>query len=200
MSKERLRKRLPRRAATVVRASSASEISDEQAWGVGLACGSTIDVLIEPEVRPEIEAAARQAAGAAIVIPLPQNSPGEGGGAHPISTGEPGDVMVIKPADAATTGELADAARTLVDRRRSGTVTLEGEQYFIETFAPPPRIVVFGAVQAAIPLVRMAHELGYRVLVADARAAFASRERFPDADELLVGWPEDVADQVALIG
>ena len=173
-------------------------ISDEQAWGVGLACGSTIDVLIEPEVRPEIEAAARQAAGEAIVIPLPQNSPGEGGGAHPISTGEPGDVMVIKPADAASTGELGDAARTLVDRRRSGTVTLDGEQYFIETFAPPPRIVVFGAVQAAIPLVRMAHELGYRVLVADARAAFASRERFPDADELLVGWPEDVADQVAL--
>jgi xanthine dehydrogenase accessory factor len=173
-------------------------ISDEQAWGVGLACGSTIDVLIEPELRPEIEAAARDSAGAAVVIQLPPDSPGEGGGAHPISTGVPTDVMVIKPAGAAATDELSETARTLVDRRRSGTVTHQGEQYFIETFARPPRIVVFGAVQAAIPLVRMAHELGYRVLVADARAAFASRDRFPHADELLVGWPDEVADQVAL--
>jgi xanthine dehydrogenase accessory factor len=115
-----------------------------------------------------------------------------------MSTGAFADVMVIKPGDAVTTGELVDAARMLVDHRRSGIVTLEGEQYFIETFAPPPRIVVFGAVQAAIPLVRMAHELGYRVVVADARGAFASPERFPDADELLVGWPDEVADQVAL--
>jgi xanthine dehydrogenase accessory factor len=173
-------------------------ISDEQAWGVGLACGSTIDVLIEPELRPEIETAARQSAGAAIVIPLPADSPGDDGGAHPISNGEPADVIVIKPGGGAAHGEIADAARTLVDRRRSGVVALEGEQFFIETFAPPPRIVVFGAVQAAIPLVRIAHELGYRVVVADARAAFASRERFPDADDLLVGWPDEVADQVSL--
>ena len=86
----------------------------------------------------------------------------------------------------------------MVDRRRSGIIPLAGEQYFIETFAPPPRIVVFGAIQAAIPLVRMAHELGYRVVVTDAREAFASRARFPDADDVLVGWPDEVADQVAL--
>jgi xanthine dehydrogenase accessory factor len=173
-------------------------ISDEQAWGVGLACGSTIDVLIEPELRPETEAAARESAGAAVVIPLPPGSPGEDGGAHPISTGEPADVMVIKPGGGAANGQIADAARTLVDRRRSGVVAQEGEQFFVETFAPPPRIVVFGAVQAAIPLVRMAHELGYRVVVADARAAFASPERFPDADDLLIGWPDEVADLVSL--
>ena len=83
-------------------------ISDEQAWGVGLACGSTIDVLIEPELRPEIETAARESAGAAIAIQLPPDSPGDDGGVYPVSTGEPADVMVIKPADLATSGELAD--------------------------------------------------------------------------------------------
>jgi xanthine dehydrogenase accessory factor len=173
-------------------------ISDEQAWGVGLACGSTIDVLVEPELRPEIEAAARESSGAAIVIQLPHDSPGVDGGEHPIATGEPADVMVIKPTNTATTGELADAARTLVERRRSGIVPFEGEQFFIETFAPPPRIVVFGAVQSAIPLVGIAHELGYTVVIADAREAFASHERFPDADEVLVGWPDEVAERLAL--
>jgi xanthine dehydrogenase accessory factor len=176
-------------------------ISDEQAWGVGLACGSTIDVLIEPELRPEIETAARESAGVAIAVQLPPDSPGDDPGPHPISTGEPADVMVIKPgADTPVAGELDDAARTLVERRRSAVVLLNGEQYFIETFAPPPRIVVFGAIQAAIPLVRIAHELGYRVVVTDAREAFASRERFPEADDVLVGWPDEIAEHVALSG
>lgn len=166
-------------------------ISDEQAWGVGLACGSTIDVLIEPTVRPEVEAAARAASGDAIAIPLPADAPAADGKPHAIAVAPMSDRVAID-------GDLAAAAAHLVDRGRSGTVTLGQDQFFIETFARPQRVVVYGAIQAAIPLVRMARELGYRTAVADARAAFASRERFPDADEVLVGWPDDVAAQLEL--
>ena len=166
-------------------------ISDEQAWGVGLACGSTIDVLIEPTLRPEVEAAAREAAGAAVVIPLPLESPAA-----------PGEAIVLNGATASSPLplEINEAAARLVSQRRSGTVVSGDLEFFIETFAPAPRIVVFGAIQAAIPLVRMARELGYRIVVADARAAFASPERFPDADDVLVGWPDEVAQRIGLSG
>jgi xanthine dehydrogenase accessory factor len=120
-------------------------ISDEQAWGVGLACGSTIDVLIEPELRPEVEAGARANDDRVVSVALPD-----------------------------------------------GSGTLD------ELFPAPRRLVIFGAVEIARPLVRLAHELGYRVVVIDARAAFATAERFPEADELLVGWPDEVAQRLAL--
>jgi xanthine dehydrogenase accessory factor len=174
-------------------------ISDEQAWDVGLACGSTIDVLIEPSVRPELVEAARAAAGTAVITPLPDGSPDESGGRQPAASGavEPATVVGVDGAPGVSTG-LADAALNLLARHGSGTVAHAGRQFFVETFAKPPRVVVFGAVQAAIPLVRMAHELGYRTAVADARAAFASPERFPEADELVVGWPDEIRKHLAL--
>jgi xanthine dehydrogenase accessory factor len=122
-------------------------ISDEQAWSVGLACGSTIDVLVEPELRAEVEAGSRASDDRIVPIELP-----------------------------------------------------DGSGRFEELFPAPRRLVVYGAVEIARPLVRLAHELGYRVVVVDARSAFATHERFPDADELVVGWPDEVADRVCLGG
>ncbi|HUR16470.1 MAG TPA: XdhC family protein, partial [Candidatus Limnocylindrales bacterium] len=174
-------------------------ISDEQAWDVGLACGSTIDVLIEPQVRDELVEAARGAVGTAIITSLPDGSPDESGGRQqPASAvGAPVHVLGLDGA-ASITPDLAAAALALAAQRHSGTVTDDGRQFFVETFAQPPRVVVFGAVQAAIPLIRMAREMGYRTVVADAREAFASRERFPDADELVVGWPDEIRKHLAL--
>lgn len=76
----------------------------------------------------------------------------------------------------------------------SRTVTLpEGDyEVFLDSFVPPPRLVIIGAVETAQALTRFAKQLGYRVIVTDARAAFATEERFPDADEVLKGWPQDV--------
>lgn len=95
----------------------------------------------------------------------------------------------------------ADAARAL---RAEQTDTLtyqrpEGEvEVFIESFPAPPQLIVVGATHAARPLVRLARELGFRTIVADARAAFATRERFPEADEVLKGWPQDVLPALRL--
>ncbi|MDP8958512.1 MAG: XdhC family protein [Actinomycetota bacterium] len=93
---------------------------------------------------------------------------------------------------------LADA-RSLMENERSRTLGYgEGREVFIETVAPDPRLVVFGAVHVAQPLVKIAKELRFRVTVTDARAAFTTRERFPQADELLVGWPDQVLDKLEL--
>ena len=69
-----------------------------------------------------------------------------------------------------------------------------GSEYtvFLNVHVPPPRLIIVGAVQAAQSLTRLAKELGYRVIVTDARSTFATEERFPEADQVVKGWPQDV--------
>lgn len=69
---------------------------------------------------------------------------------------------------------------------------------FIEGFPPPPQLVIIGAGHIAIPLTTFAKTLNYRVVVVDARSAFATRERFPNADELIIAWPDEVLEQMDL--
>jgi xanthine dehydrogenase accessory factor len=183
-------------------------ISDEDAWDVGLACGGTIDVLVEPLVRPEAEAAARDVReGRAIVTPLPADAPPEAFGLHQPGDGDmPAPVLTVHDDGRldGTTGSAADdaalvaAATDALNQGLSRTITLGGRQYFIEAYPLRPRLVVVGAVQVAIPLVRMARELGYETIVADGRPAFATEARFPDVDQLIVGWPDEVAEQIGL--
>lgn len=67
---------------------------------------------------------------------------------------------------------------------------------FVESYAPPPRMIIFGAVDFTAALARVAKVLGYRVTVADARPVFATRQRFPMADEIKVSWPDGVFDEM----
>ncbi|HEY8801936.1 MAG TPA: XdhC family protein, partial [Candidatus Dormibacteraeota bacterium] len=71
-------------------------------------------------------------------------------------------------------------------------------QIFVESFPPSPRIIIVGAVHTAIPLHRLAKLMGYRVTIVDARAKFATRERFPEADELIVAWPDEAMTKLAI--
>lgn len=81
-------------------------------------------------------------------------------------------------------------------RGRSHVLELEGRTVFADVQAPPPRLFVYGAVNTAEALCRTAKLLGWRTIVADARAVFATRERIPSADELLVLWPEEALEQL----
>ncbi len=170
-------------------------ISNEQAWDVGLACGGTIDVLVEPLLRPEVVAAAAGRGGEAVVIALPSGH-GEAPAA-PLTIAADGALNGTTGSDEADAA-IALAARDLLARGASGTVDAAGIAYFVEAFAPVPRLVIVGAVQVAMPLVRFARELGYATVVVDGRASFATRERFPDAGALIVGWPDEAAEQIGL--
>ncbi len=187
-------------------------ISDEQAWDVGLACGGTIDVLISPRVPEAAIAAARETGegigdGRAIVTPLPADAPPASFGAHvPGAGAEPADVLVVHEdgrlegtlGNPAADAALADAARDALAHGVSRTVEIDGRQLFVEGYPVRPRLVVVGAVEVARSLVRLARELGYETVVIDGRAAFATEARFPDVDRLLVGWPDELADEIGL--
>src|SRR2546427_1731253 len=69
---------------------------------------------------------------------------------------------------------------------------------FIEPFRRPAQLIIVGAIHIAIPLHRLAKLMGYHVTVIDARAKFATKERFPDADELIVAWPDEAMSQLTL--
>jgi xanthine dehydrogenase accessory factor len=92
---------------------------------------------------------------------------------------------------------LADA-RALMDQEQNRTLEYGDRAVFIETVAPAPHLVVFGAVHIAQPLSTMAKQLGFHVTITDARGAFTTEERFPDADRVLVGWPDDLKDDIDL--
>ena len=183
-------------------------ISDEEAWDVGLACGGTIDVLIEPHVSGAVIDAARSR-GAAVATVLPADAPtpefgrqepGEGSIPEPsivvAADGEMGASLGSSDADAA----LRSAARDALLRGTSRTVQIAGRQVFVEAFPVRPRLVIVGAVEVARSLAVYAHELGYTVVVVDGRASFATPERFPAdrVDRLVVGWPDEVADEIGL--
>ena len=180
---------------------------------MGLACGGTIDVLIQPIVPVAVSEAARAAIGAsahgtAVATALPGDSPPPEFGEHrpgegalpepPLLIRDDGDISGARTPGAETAAGLREAARDVLLRGRSKTIAAGGRQWFIEGFPVRPRLVVVGAVEVARHLVRYASELGYEVVVADGRPAFATAERFPDVDRLIVGWPDEVADEIGL--
>ncbi len=92
---------------------------------------------------------------------------------------------------------LADAAE-LMSREQSRTLVYGEISVFIEVVAPQPLMLIFGAGHNAQPLATMAKQLGFRVVVADARPMWATIDRFPDADEVVVGWPDAVFEKIAV--
>jgi xanthine dehydrogenase accessory factor len=120
--------------------------------------------------------------------------------------GSPWGKILVSPED--HTGTMGNAeldkavvetARGLLEGGRTETVHLgprgqrrmEDVAVFIQSFAPPPRMYVFGAIDFASAVARVGKFMGYRVIVCDARAVFATRERFPSADEIVVAWPDE---------
>ncbi|GGQ17582.1 hypothetical protein GCM10010266_45880 [Streptomyces griseomycini] len=176
--------------------------SDEDAFAAGLTCGGVIDVLVTPVgARAPVRQVLRSALSAAVR--------GEPGALARVVRGPAdllGGALFVRP-DGSCEGGLggdpeldrtaAAEARALLDGGRTGTVDLSadgsrcpgGLTLFVESSVPPPRMIVFGAIDFAAALVRVGRFLGHRVTVCDARPVFATRARFPEADEVVVDWP-----------
>ncbi|NWJ46361.1 MAG: XdhC family protein [Chloroflexi bacterium] len=121
-----------------------------------------------------------------------------------------GAEMLVYP-DGVTDGSLGNAlldaetiknAVPLMQRTGSKTFPITTDlgdfEVFVDVFPPPPTLLVFGAVHISIPLVKMAKELGFRVKVIDGREKFLTKERFPEADELIFAWPDEAVEQLKI--
>lgn len=181
--------------------------SDEDAFAAGLTCGGTIEVLVTPvragdAVRPVVAAAlAAAAAGRPAALARVTHGPDElmgravvvGGSCSSTDAGNDGDDV----SDDVFGQSAVVEARAMLAAGRTGTVTVGADgsrcgrpvTLFVESSVPPPRLIVFGAVDFASALTRAAAFLGYRVTVCDARPVFATAARFPEADEIVVDWP-----------
>jgi len=117
-----------------------------------------------------------------------------------VVAGEPLGAKLLVREDGTTAGdgpaELAELAPAALRRGRSHEIALEDRRVLADVYGPPTRLLVYGAVDTADALCAAAKLLGWHTIVADARSSFATRERMPHADELLVTWPEETLEHV----
>jgi len=149
-------------------------VADDVAFSVGLACGGHIEVFIQPLAGVHEH----------LVKLLDENRPATL--RTNLVTGE------------ATLSEGIPSGSELARRERRARAGGTSEDTFIEPFRRPAHLVIVGAIHIAIPLHRLAKLMGYRVTVIDARAKFATKERFPEADELVVAWPDEAMSNITL--
>ncbi len=180
--------------------------SDDDAFAVGLTCGGILHVYVEPVNR--------------------QTFPELGAVADSVSRHEPVAVATIVTGarnvgtrrviwDDRTSGSLGssgldhaidDDARGMLAQGRTGQrhYGLDGQRrmdevsVFVQAFAPPPRMLVFGAIDFAAAVARVGKFLGYHVTVCDARGVFTTARRFPDADEVVVRWPHKYLEEMTV--
>jgi xanthine dehydrogenase accessory factor len=180
-------------------------VSDDDAFAVGLTCGGILDVFVEKvnqQTCPELGGiAADIQAGRPVAVATIVEHP------DPARVGRrvvvrPADVEDAAPVEGSLGAERADDAvvddvRGLLAAGHHQTLTYgpdgerrgEGMRVFVWAFAPPPRMLVFGAIDFAAAVARIGNFLGYHVTVCDARPVFATNSRFPAADEVVVQWP-----------
>jgi xanthine dehydrogenase accessory factor len=169
-------------------------VSDELAWSVGLACGGQVEVWVERVEDTVLDAVTRAiAAGRRIArATVVAGTTGVGSG---LTVGEDGpDGPVPAPPELGAALHLA-AQNGLVTATPARVRTDLGTgpvDLLVQVVTPPDRLIIVGAVHIAVPLVTMAAATGYRTTVVDARPAFATRERFPHADDLILARPADV--------
>jgi xanthine dehydrogenase accessory factor len=186
-------------------------VSDDDAFAVGLTCGGILDVYVEkvsPDTFPELggiadDIEAGRPVAVATVVDHPD--PSRIGGrvvVRPVPAPDASDEERARAVEGTLGSERADAAvvddvRGLLAAGHHQTLTYgpdgerrgEGMRVFVWAFAPPPRMLVFGAIDFAAAVARIGNFLGYHVTVCDARPVFATNSRFPAADEVVVQWP-----------
>ena len=170
-------------------------IADEDAFAVGLTCGGTIHVFAQPldwSFYEVLRDAVRADDPVALATMVEGPSPGANVLARPDADviGSLGDADLDRVVARDALAELAAGLSTMRHYGFQGEARRQDVAVFIESFAPPPQMIVFGAVDFTAALVKVAKVLGYRVTVCDARAVFATHQRFPQADEVVVDWPD----------
>jgi len=180
------------------------DLGDEEAWEIGLTCGGTIEVFVEPvdlekpddatlALYERLKAHAEAGGRGAMLTRLEGSADGAkmlvfDSGPHEGSLG-----------DAALDAASVAVADVAIKAGKSSTLTVEGVRIFAEVFVPASILLVVGAGHVAMPMVTLARVLGFKTIVVDGRPRFATRERFPDVDDLKIGIPSELIRGVPLV-
>jgi xanthine dehydrogenase accessory factor len=186
-------------------------VSGADAFAVGLTCGGEIDVLVH-RVDPAVDAGIGVAlecllSDEPVAVCLVVRTTADGPAVGSLLTVRPHEVVGTLGSDRLDQA-VTDDARGLLGAGRTGVLHYgpHGErrpdeiEVFVSSFAPRPRMIVFGAIDFARAVARMGAFLGYHVTVCDARPVFATRERMPDADEVVVEWPHRYLERETAAG
>ena len=180
------------------------DLGDEEAWEIGLTCGGTIEVFMEPVSldRPGDatlafyeRARAHADAGGRAAIVTRLDATGGGVKMLILDTG----VTEGSLGSAELDGRLREEARAALQAGKSKTVLADETRAFVEVLVPPSILAIVGGSHVAMPLVTLARTLGFRTVVVDGRPRFATRERFPDVDDLRIGIPSDLVREIPLL-
>ena len=164
-------------------------VSNEQAWDVGLACGGEIEIFVE---KPDHHLAVFQQ----LMIDRQNQRP-----VCLVTNLNDNGKILIHAQDGSTLAGMPSALQAAIIESMNKEINriFQSEQgaYFIHAYKPQPQIIIIGAVHIAIPLVQMAELTGFEPVVIDPRAAFASRQRFPDVT-LRCEWPDEALESIPL--
>jgi xanthine dehydrogenase accessory factor len=170
-------------------------IADEDAWDVGLPCGGEISIWVEEYDRSGLNGAfselGRKGARAALATVL--EGPDAVGSKLLVREDESREGSLGEAGlDAAATEICLDAMWS----ESSGLHDLDGRKVFVDAVAPPPRLIIFGAVDFAAQLTAAARMAGWRAFVVDPRKRFATEDRFPEAERVIAEWPDEAFEQL----
>ncbi len=181
-------------------------VTDDDAFAVGLTCGGILDIFVErvsvaswPEL-PEVIASIRSRDPVAVATIVA--GPGRIGAKRTVWSDRAAGSLGSERLDHA----VADDVRGMLEAGRTGYLHFgaDGERrgdelaIFVQSYAPPPKMLVFGAIDFAAAVARIGRFLGYYVTVCDARPVFATTKRFPEADEVVVEWPHKFLERTVV--
>lgn len=181
-------------------------ITNDQAMGVGLTCGGTIAVLLFAPSGHDatvldgvLRAAGReQPVALALAVSGPVRRAALAAVTPDALDGSLGHEGLDVAVTADARGMLAQGDTGIRHYGAQGGRRRDEVAVLIQSFQPPPRMIVFGGIDFAAALARLGAFMGYRVTVCDARAAFATPERFPDVDEVVVDWPHRYLERTSV--
>jgi xanthine dehydrogenase accessory factor len=181
-------------------------ISDELAGTVGLMCGGIVHIFVQaldgPAAEAELPALRAHAAGRPTAIATLLDGPSAGARLAIVDAAAHGSLRHAELLDRNVAREAAgllEEGKTTIRRFGEDGATLGDElRVHIRSYAPPPRMIIFGAIDFSAALAPFASQIGYEVAICDARDRFARSPRFSSVAEVRIGWPQEVMADVEL--
>ncbi len=172
-------------------------ISNDLAWEVGLTCGGELDVWVEPLDQGWWTAVRESSTRNQPVVTLLPLEVTVGAGKAIVDT-HTNLVFPRSPGSGSPAQPMLDAAVQALTARRSGIFSAESGEFFLDCHLPRPRLIIVGGAHVAVALQSFARTLGFRVILVDPRGTFATPQRFPDVEKIILEYPQDALPRLNL--